>query len=753
MSVRLVTLRAAAAPDALLFHRLRGREELGRPFRYELEALSEQDDLPIRELLGTGVTVTLTRRDGSERHLHGFVGRAEFLGTDGPYARYGLLLVPWLWFLGRRTDCRIFQDKTAPTILEEVMTGWPVADFAIELEGSYRTRDYCVQYRESDLDFISRLAEDEGISFFFRHRADGHTLVLIDGPGACAAMPGYERIPYLAPRPGARREREHLDGWRAAVEVRSGKAALEDFDFEKPRTDLLAVDADPPPHPLADAELYDYPGGYKELAAGDARARLRLEEELTGHAGAIGTGNASGLACGARFELEGFPRRSENRSWLVVGTEIELSSERYRSAAGEPEAEPFRCRVEVHELDRPWRPARRTPRPFVRGPQTAIVTGPPGEEIHCDRYGRIKVKFHWDRHGREDDTSSCWLRVSQAWAGAGWGAMHVPRIGQEVIVDFLEGDPDRPIVTGRVFNALAMPPWSLPADATRSGIKSDSSKGGGGSNELSFEDKKGSEQVYLHAQKNEDIVVENDKTERVGHDETITIGHDRTESVGHDETLSVGNDRTRAVGGDETVDVDGNQTVTVGKSRTDTVKASEKRTVYIAQKQKVGGLRAVQVGAKQSHTIGADDSWRVIGGRTVKIGRGLTVDIGKERKAKIGEDDTLEVHGARTGKIAKDDTLEVGGNRSTKIAKDRSTDVAGGDAIKVGKDLTVTIGKGLLIDAGDQVVITTGSAAIAMKKDGTITITGKDVTIDASGKITLKAGGNVVIKGRKIEHN
>jgi type VI secretion system secreted protein VgrG len=729
LTVRLVTMRAAAAPDALLFHRLHGREELGRPFRYELEALSEKDDLSIRDLLGTGVTLTIARRDGSERHLHGLVARAEFRGSEGPFARYGLLLVPWLWFLGRRKDCRIFQDKTTPEILEAVMAAWPVADFAIELEGSYRPREYCVQYRESDLDFLSRLAEDEGITFFFRHRADGHTLVLIDGPGPCAPVPGFERIPYLAPRPGARREREHIDGWQARAEVRSGRAALEDFDFEKPRTDLLAADADPPPHALADAEIYDYPGGYKELAAGDWRTRLRLEEELSGHAGAVGSGNASGIACGARFELEGFPRRSENRAWLVVASELELSSERYRSASGEPESEPLRCRFEAHELERPWRPPRRTPKPFVQGPQTAIVTGPTGEEIHCDKYGRVKVKFHWDRHGRDDESSSCWLRVSQAWAGAGWGAMHVPRIGQEVIVDFLEGDPDRPIVTGRVYNALSMPPWGLPGNATQSGIKSDSSKGGGGSNELRFEDKKGSEQVYLHAQKDEDIVVENDKTELVKHDETIEIGHDRKEKVGHDESLAVGNDRTREVGGNETVRIDGEQKVTVGKSRTDTVGSSEKRTVYISQKQKVGGLRSVQVGAAQSHTIGANDSWRVIGGRTVKIGRGLAVEVGKERKTKVGADDALE----------------VGGSQGAKVAKDRSTEIGGGDTLKVGK--------GLLIDAGEQVVIKTGSAAIAMKKDGNITITGKDVTIDASGKITLKASGNVIVKGQKIEHN
>ncbi|BCX16617.1 MAG: hypothetical protein KatS3mg117_0299 [Geminicoccaceae bacterium] len=729
MTVRLVTLRAAAAPDALLFHRLHGREEFGRPFRYELEALSEKDDLPIRDLLGTGMTVTIARRDGSERHLHGLVARAEFRGSEGPFARYGFLLVPWLWFLGRRKDCRIFQEKTTPEILEAVMSGWPVADFTIELEGTYEPRDYCVQYRESDLDFLSRLAEDEGITFFFRHRADGHTLVLIDGPGPCSPVPGHERIPYIAPRPGARREREHVDGWQARAEVRSGKAALEDFDFEKPRTDLLAADADPPAHPLADAEIYDYPGGYSELSAGDRRARLRLEEELSGHTGAVGSGNASAIACGIRFELEGFPRRSENRAWLVVASELELASGRYRSAIGDPEGEPLRCRFEAHEFERPWRPPRRTTKPFVQGPQTAIVTGPEGEEIHCDKYGRVKVKFHWDRYGRDDDTSSCWLRVSQAWAGAGWGAMHVPRIGQEVIVDFLEGDPDRPIVTGRVYNALAMPPWGLPANATQSGIKSDSSKGGGGSNELRFEDKKGSEQVYLHAQKDEDIVVENDKTELVKHDETLAVGNDRTRTVGHDEGVEIGNDQTIRVGGNQTITVVGDQGETVQGSRTDTVQGSEQRTVLQGRNE----------------TIIVRHSREVVGPQTLSVAGGQSETIQVRRSTTVSGPDQLEVTGDRT--------VAIGGALDTTVKGAEERKVAAGRTSSISKDDILTIENNLIITAGDSIEIKTGKAMIIMKKDGSITIKGKDILIEGSGKIDVKADKNVTMKGQKILQN
>jgi len=331
------------------------------------------------------------------------------------------------------------------------------------------------------------------------------------------------------------------------------------------------------------------------------------------------------------------------------------------------------------------------------GPESAIVTGPADEEIWTDPYGRVKVQFPWDRLGKNDENSSCWVRVSQAWAGSGFGGIHIPRIGQEVLVEFLQGDVDRPIITGRVYDGTNMPPYGLPGSATQSGIKSDSSKGGGGSNELRFEDKKGHEQVYLHAQKNQDIVVENDKTESVGHDETIQISNDRTEQVGNNETLSVGVDRTRSVGS--------NETVTIGANRTDTVTANETRTVGIAQQQTVGAMRNVTVGATQAHEVGLNDAWVVGVNRTTDVGKDDSTSIGSNRGVDIGDDDTLEV------------------------------------------------GKTLTINVGDQITLKTGKAVLVMKKDGSISINGKDISIDASGKINITAKGNITQKGQKILQN
>lgn len=730
------------------FHWLSGREAMGEPYRYEVEFLSGDDELAIQDLLGTGMTIQIATVQKTQRFLYGLVADAAYVGTDGPDTIYAVTLAPWLWFLGRRRDSRTFQNMTVPAILESVFGHWGIADFELKLDGSYPERDYCVQYRESDLDFVTRLMEDEGIGYYFTHRKGGHTLVLTDSPSPHEAVPGYASIPYFPPHERARRKGDHVYDWKLRAVVREGKATLRDFDFEKPKTDLTVLADEPKGHTLDAGEWYDYPGGYRDLAVGDPRSRVRLEELQAGHVRVSGEGNAVGLACGARFALELYPRKDQNKTYLLVATETELASDRHRAlrADADPEQEtPFTCRFEAQDIAVPFRPARRTGRPFVQGPQTAIVTGPAGEEIHTDKYGRVKVQFHWDRLGKRDQNTSCWVRVSQLWAGAAWGGIHIPRIGHEVIVDFLEGDPDRPIITGRVYNALAMPPYGLPANATQSGIKSDSSKGGGGSNELRFEDKKGGEEVWLHAQKDENIVVENDKTEKVGHDETISIGNDRTETVGHDETMAVGNNRTRnvgvneavTVGSNQTISVGSNQTETIGANRADTVAMNEARTVGIAQQQTVGATRNVSVGISQSHQIGTSDGWT--------IGTSNDVTIGTSRDVKVGSSDSLEVGSTRTTKIGSDDGLTVGANRSASIADN--------ETLSVGKDGTVTIGKNLMITAGDSIEIKTGSAMIIMKKDGSITIKGKDILIDGSGKIDVKASGNITQKGQKILQN
>ena len=692
------------ADHAFDFLYLRGRETVSRPFAHDIELSSESDQVPLEDVLGTTLGLEIVVADRKRRHIHGHVTRFAYAGTHGSFARYRVRLEPWLVLLGRTRDQRIFQEKSVVEIVEQIFDEHG-GTFVNRLTAGYPSREYCVQYGESDLDFVERLLEEEGIFYFFEHEEGRHELVLIDDVATSTATAGYARVPYFPKDDLARRDRDHLFDWESALAICPGATVMRSYDFTKPNADLEVRERDPCQHAAAEGEIFAFPDRYHETERGRALARIRLEECQTGHARLIGHGTAAGLAAGARFALEGYPRRDQNRDYFITEVAHEIKSDALRSGKETPEDEPYLCRIEVQPLDRPFRPERRHVRPLVAGPETAVVTGPAGEEIHTDAHSRVKVQFHWDREGAKDENSSCWIRVSQAWAGPGFGAIVIPRIGQEVVVDFLHGDPDQPLITGRVYNGLAQPPYPLPANKTQSGLKSNSSKGGGGSNELRFEDKKGDEEVYLHAEKDENIRVENDKTESVGHDETIEIGNDRTESVGHDETLSVGNDRSRQVAANETVAVGGNQTITIAMNRSDTVSANETRTVAQAQQQTVGGLRNVSVGAAQSHQVGASDSWVVGADRSVAIA----------------------------------------GNQGTRVGNDRSATIGSNESLDVGKKLAIT--------AGDEITLTTGKASITMKKDGTIVIKGKDLKIEGSGKIDAKASKNITMKGQKILQN
>lgn len=706
---REARIRLEAGAD-LSLRRLHGREEVSRLFRYDLVLLGPSHDLDLEGLLGTGATVEVDCQDGP-RHLHGIVADISYRGEMEDQARYDAVLVPWLWFLGRRVDCRIFQRMTAIDIVKRVV-GRHGGELRDKLSGHYTERDYCVQYRESDLDFVCRLLEEEGVFFFFEHAQGRHALVLVDEVSSCPTRKGSATVPFYPPDNPARRERDHLDRWEIAARARTARSSFRHFDFKQPARPLESADRAAGAHARDEHEFYDYPGCFVTADAGDARARVRLEELRADRRRVFASGNAAGLACGHRFTLRNFPRAEQNADHLVLALDAAVEIEPQR-AAGAGAAEPYRCSVEAMNARLPFRPARLTRRPFVRGPQTAIVTGPAGEEIYTDEHGRVKVQFHWDREGKSDADSSCWLRVSQAWAGAAFGAIHIPRIGQEVIVDFLEGDPDQPIITGRVYNAVRTVPFDLPGNATQSGIKSDSSKGGGGSNELRFEDLKGQEQVFLHAQRDQVIVVEHDKAETVHNNETITIDVDRAESVGANETLAVGVNRTRSVGANETVTVGANQAVTVGANRVDTVALNEARTVGVAQQVTVGAARNVTVGAVQAHEVGLNDNWSIGGGRDVSV--------------------------------ARSDSLSVGG--------DRGASVGGDDSLNVSKTQSVSVGKTITITAGDEITIKTGSAMIVMKKNGDITIKGKNILVDASGKIDQKAGGTITQKGQKVLQN
>ena len=545
---RSLSVNTALGEDVLLLRSMVATERLSAPFEYELTLLSDRIDVPADELLGTPATVALELPDDARRFFNGYVSRFSHTGFDGSYAVYRATLVPWLWFLSRTADCRAYQDKTAPDIVKEIFREHGFTDFDERLSGSYRNRTYCVQYRETDLNFVNRLLEHEGIYYFFEHVDGKHTLVLADSRSAHSPVPGYESVPYYPQGSTALRNVDHIDDWTLDKEVRPGAFAHNAYDFTAPRKSLLARRSAPKGHALADMEVFDFQGDYTEAADGDGYARTRLEEVQANHEIARAAGNARGLACGALFNLTGYQRGDQNREYLIVSTTYSLQSDEFKTgaAAGEPI---FRCTLSAIDAQVPYRPPYLTVKPVVKGPQTAIVVGKSGEEIWTDKYGRVKVQFHWDRYGKADETSSCWVRVAQVWAGKGWGGIMIPRIGQEVIVDFLEGDPDQPIVTGRVYNGECMPPYTLPGEGTKTALKTCSSKGGGGFNEIRFEDKKGSEQVFIHAEKNQDVRIKNDTYEWVGNEQHLIVKSDQLEEVGGDKHLTVKGDRNEKVSG------------------------------------------------------------------------------------------------------------------------------------------------------------------------------------------------------------
>jgi type VI secretion system secreted protein VgrG len=775
---RLVTIDTPLGDD-IQFLSMRAAAELGRMFTYDLTLVSKRPDLDFRRILGKRVTVSLHVPNGKPRIFSGYVVGFRQTGMRGRLHVYEAAVRPSLWLLTRRANCRIFQNKSVEDIVKAIFADpvYKSVEFGeIKWKANTRkhpAREYCVQYRESDFNFVSRLLEDEGIYYWYQDRDGKESLILTDTLATHESVPGCESLPYgavLSGAPGA----EYVSEWQARREIETHSWLVTDYDFKHPSRPLQkkAVKSMPGFDAFGDLEHFDYPGGYVDPDHGESRAKARADalwaESLLGEDAGINwhqvdaRTNSMSVRIGSLLKLERHPRTDQNTQYLVTRTRYEIDLADYEAFEG---SQPSRCECWFSAIDakQPFAPARTTRKPFVQGPQTAAVVGPGGDEIYTDNYGRVKVQFFWDRLGKRDENSSCWMRVSQPWAGKGWGAVAIPRIGQEVIVDFLEGDPDRPIITGRVYNAEQMPPYELPANMTQSGIKSRSSKGGSGANcnELRFEDKKGAEQVLLHAEKNQDIEVEHDETHWVGHDrkknvdndETTHVKHDRTETVGNNETISIGVNRTETVGANEKITIGSNRTKTVEASETATVALQRTHTVGInetitvggAQEVTVGAFQAVTVGAFQAVTVGAYQAVTVGADQTVNVGGSQTVGIAGSQSTSVGSDQSLDVGGGQTVTVAADASETISGAQTSTVSKGRTT--------SVGEDDALSVGKNLVIDAGESITITTGSASISMKKDGTILIKGKDITVDGSGKINAKASSDIVMKGSKILQN
>ena len=531
--------------NALLLEGFSGYETVSQPFQFELSLLSENRSIAFNSVVGKTAAVVLELTNGSTRFIHGIVNSFSQGGSSGYFTHYHATLVPWLSMLKYTSDCRIYQNMTVPDILQKVFTEHGFNDFENKLHGSFTPREYCVQYRETDFNFASRLMEEEGIFYFFKHEQNKHTLVLANNPSEFNPCPLRPKASYSTIIGEEGQSDDVVNSWVMRQDVVPGKFTVADFDFEKPTTDLTAAAEG---QDALKFELYDYPGEYKTRDEGDALVGVRMQEQDAEHLVVRGGSNCMGFTAGYRFELAGHYRRDYNKPYALLAVQHSAGQGAFSSGqdgAGFHYSNTFKCVPHPTQ----FRPPRTAPVPVINGTQTAIVVGPAGEEIYVDKYGRVKVQFHWDRLGKYDDKSSCWIRVSQNWAGKRWGAMFIPRIGQEVIVDFIEGDPDRPIITGRVYNGGSMPPYALPDQKTKSTVKTNSSKGGGGFNEIRFEDAKGKEQIFVHAEKNEDKRVKNDRMEWIGRDRHLIVKRDKLEKVEGDKHLQVNGDKNEKVGG------------------------------------------------------------------------------------------------------------------------------------------------------------------------------------------------------------
>ena len=631
-SHRAVAIGTPLGDDALVLRCLSGTEQLGRPFRYEVDLASEQDALSFEDLIGQNVTVRLETTHAETRYFNGFVSRLVQLPGLHGYARYQATVVPWLWFLSRSSDCRIFQDQTVPEIIMQVFRDHGFTDFEDTLTGTYRDWEYCVQYRESHLNFVSRLMEQEGIYYYFRHENGSHTLILTDSTSIHRPYPGYEAIPYYAPEKVAVPE-EHIHDWRVVKEVQPGIYAHSDFDFENPRKALHSSSHLMRDHAVPNFEVYDYPGEYLEFGDGEHYARLRIEELHAQYEVVRGESDVRGICPGCTFELTDYPREDQCREYLVTSASYHFESDLFDLSRQANRAPTYSCSFTGIDAREVFRPERITPDPAVQGVQTAIVVGPSGEEIHTDQYGRVKVQFHWDRYGEANENSSCWVRVAQNWAGKKWGTMFIPRIGQEVLVDFLEGDPDRPIITGSVYNGQSMPPFDLPAEKTKTTIKSSSTKGGGGANEISFDDKKGKEQLFIHAQKDQDIRVEKDETEWVGRIRRLFVQKNQLENVRGDKHGTVKGDRLGSISGDEHLTVKGDvlklvkgdEHLTVKGDQLEEVRGDVNLTVGRSQSEKVRGTISRQAGGHIQES--ANMKYALEAGLEIHLKAGMNVVI------------------------------------------------------------------------------------------------------------------------------
>lgn len=723
-------------PGDLTVDRFTGTEGLNRLYDFQID-FHPAGDVPLEaaELLGVEALLTFEVPGGSPRYLHGKVRSISALGHRGGGWRYRIWVVPQLWWLTRVHQSRIFQGKTVPDILQEVLSEAGV-EARLSLSGSYEAREYCTQYRETDFTFLSRLMEWEGLFYFFEHSQSGHTLVIGDAPSVHEPLPEGAALPLREDRDQAT-DSEYLSALQRVHRLRPGKVQVKDYDFLRPSLDVSGKGQDTS-RGVASLEVYDYPGEYVTPAVGKSTAKVRLEELVQAARTLEGEAVCPRLTPGYRFEVEDDGTYSgEYLAVEVVHTGRLPETPGGREAMGQLYRNRFKCMPSAV----PFRPRRTTPLPDIPGIQTATVVGPAGEEIHTDEHGRIKVQFHWDREGQRDDKASCWVRVGQAWGGPAWGALYLPRIGQEVVVRFLEGNPDRPLIAGTVYNGSNPTPYALPDERTKSTLKSASSLGSEGFNEFRIEDATGDEEIYVHAQKDEDLVTENDKDQQVRGYEELLVKKERSRTVEGNQNL--------AVGYDDASRVDGNQSLTVTGNRTTTTKVSHLESVEKNQTITVGGKFTSFVTKAAAETVGAAKALTIGGGYGVNVALALSEAVGGLKSVEVAAAQSEIVAGVRQENVVKDKEVKVGGDWDSRIK--------GQLTFTLGKDLDEKIGKETLLWVKEPTLFHAKSFSLKADKFSLIVGGHLILSVEQSGNVAFNVktftvdGSDIKLKGKSIK--
>ena len=743
----------AYGPEALSVSGVSGTEGISRLYDFRVDFFTRDGEpLAVADLVGKDALVTLSVREGRPRYVHGQVREVESLGMKTGRRRYRAHVVPKLWRLSQVHKSRIFQGRSVPDILKAVL-GEGGVEARLALSSTYAAREYCVQYRESDFAFLSRLMEWEGIFYFFEHTDAGHTLVLGDKPSAHAPLPQGQT---LALRPSLGKEtveKEFISALEVVHRLRPGAVHLKDFDFEKPALDISGKGK--APEGVGALEIYDYPAGYVAPEVGKAAASVRVEAVGVGGRTLSGEAVAPRLTAGYVLEVES-PEDGTFAGEYVI-TEVVHSGVQPDVSSGS-EALQGLYRNQFHLLPKavPFRPRRLTPLPQIADPQTALLVGPAGEEIHTDAHGRIKVQFHWDREGKSNEKSSCWVRVGQPWSGLAWGDVWLPRIGQEVIVRFLEGDPDRPLVAGAVYNGTNAVPYPLPDEKTKSTRKSASSLGSDGFNEVRIEDAAGKEEVFTHAQKDEDLLTENDKDQQVRGFEALLVKKDRKRTVEGNQELRVGGDDVGVVEGNQTLRVqknrdtrtkgshdeavEGNQGMTVAKNVTVLVTQGAMENVAAAKATTIGGAYSVNVALAYNEATGGVRMVQIAGAHTEHVLGSRQETVAKDKKVKVGDGWDVRTKGQLTLTVGKDWTENVG-KKSSLWVKEPMNGLAQKFELKA-DTFSLLVGGNLILKMEKS-----GKVTFALK---TLTVDGKDVKIKG-GKVKMEAAGALKSDSREAE--